>query len=68
MSTRSTAAVTAVDAFDAVEVPAPALLEGADAALAAVPTPGLARSVVVGALVTSMELGQSGRQVTIHEF
>lgn len=68
MSTRSAAAATAGDAFDAVETPAPALLGDADAELAAVPTPGLARSGVGGALMTSMELGQSGRQVTIHEF
>jgi hypothetical protein len=56
MSTRSAAAVTAVDAFDAVETPAAALLWDAAAELTAVPTPKLARSVVGGALVTSMEL------------
>ena len=67
MSTRSAAAVTALDAFDAIETPAAALSGDPDAELTAVPTPELARSVVVGALVTSMELGRSGRQVTIHE-
>jgi len=62
MSTRSAAAVTDVDAFDAVETPAAALLGAADAEVAAVPTPRLAGSVIDGALVTSMELGrQDGR-------
>jgi hypothetical protein len=65
MSTRSAGAVTAVDA---VETPAAARLEDVDAEFAADPTPRLAGSVVVGALVTSMELTLSGRQVTIHEF